>query len=241
MDELTQIKMRMFGMWCGVASMLCLFFGWGLVPGFFPPPISPELTADQIATLFQQDTTRIRVGMILLMIGAGLYGPFAAVVSQYMMKVERRPGMLTMTTVMSGAGNMVLTFYPAIFWLTAAYRPERPAELIYLMNDMGWLQFAGGIMLFVGLPFCIIAAAFLDKSPNPVFPRWVGFLNIWFLLGTFPNQLLFFFHRGPFAWNGLFGLWVPAIVFGVWFTVLCICLRNAILRDLKEVTHAATS
>ena len=46
MDELSQLKLRMFGVWSGILSMLLLFFGWGLIPGFFPPPISPELPAD---------------------------------------------------------------------------------------------------------------------------------------------------------------------------------------------------
>jgi hypothetical protein len=126
---------------------------------------------------------------------------------------------------------MILTFYPAIWWLVAAYRPERPAELIYLMNDLAWLQLIGGVTVFFPLPGSIAVAAICDSSVNPVFPRWVGFFCLWVIVLIVPDQLIFFFHSGPFAWSGLFGLWIPLAVFGAWFLVIFQLLRKAALRE----------
>jgi hypothetical protein len=45
------------------------------------------------------------------------------------------------------------------------------------------------------------------------------------------TQLLFFFHKGPFAWNGLFGVWIPVVVFSGFFLVNFVVLRQAVLRE----------
>ncbi|MET0658172.1 MAG: hypothetical protein ABW110_08465, partial [Steroidobacteraceae bacterium] len=156
---------------------------------------------------------------------------FAAVVSYYLSRVEGGFGMLSGSALLGGAGNMVLTFYPAIWWLVAAYRPERPAEITFVFNDMAWLQFIGGVSMYDALPLSIAVAAFCDKSPNPIFPKWLGYFNLLVVVLLLPDQLLFFFHSGPFSWAGIFGLWLPLTVFGAWFIVNFAVLRGVILRE----------
>jgi hypothetical protein len=46
-----------------------------------------------------------------------------------------------------------------------------------------------------------------------------------------PDQLIFFFYTGPFAWNGIFGFWIPLTAFGGWFVLTFVLLRKAILRE----------
>ena len=146
-------------------------------------------------------------------------------------RIEGGAGVLTYAFLLGAAGNMVLTFYPAIWWLVAAFRPDRGAELIYLMNDMAWLQFLGGITMYLAMPFSMAVAAFCDDSANPVFPRWSAFANFWLVVILVPDQLLFFFHNGVFAWNGLFGLYLPIVGFCGFFILSFFLLRSAILRD----------
>lgn len=82
-------------------------------------------------------------------------------------------------------------------------------ELIYLMNDQSWLRFIGGVTMFLGLPIVCAIAAFADGRERPVFPRWFGYYNAWAVVLVIPDQLLFFFQAGPFAWNGRRGVqWV---------------------------------
>ncbi|MBB3600588.1 hypothetical protein FHT40_000221 [Mycolicibacterium sp. BK556] len=242
MDALTKSRVQMAGAWGAIGYLVLLFLGWGAVAGFLPPT-PPSAGAEHVAALIQSDHTRIRIGMVLVMLAALVFIPYAAAAAHYVARIEGGAGILTYTLLLGAAGNMALTFYPAIWWLTAAYRPDRGAEQIYLVNDMAWLQFIGGATIFLAMPLALAIASLCDKSNEPTFPRWFGYANIWIILAVIPDQLLFFFHGGPFAWNGVFGLWIPVVAFGGFFIVCFLMLRRAILRDRAEIVadgrHAA--
>lgn len=230
METGARSSIRLFGAYCGLFYMAGLMIGWALIAGFLPAP-PPTTTPDAIAAIFQADHTRIRIGMIVVMYSAMIFIPFAAAVSMFLARIEGGFGILAGTALLGGAGNMVLTFYPALWWLVAAFRPDRAADLIYVFNDMAWLQFIGGVSMYDALPLAIAVGAFCDRSATPVFPRWSGYFNIMIVLMILPDQLLFFFKDGPFAWNGLIGLWIPVSLFGLWFVVTFWLMRRAILRE----------
>jgi hypothetical protein len=217
--------------WGGYGYIVILVIAFGLVAGFLPPH-RPSWDAAQIADIYRDAPNRIRAGMVLLMIGTFCCLPFTAVLCRTIARIEGGPGPLTYAVLMGGIGNAVLTFYPAIFWLVAAYRPDRPDALIYLMNDLGWLQLIGGATLFWTMPICTGIASLCDGSPDPVFPRWSGYTSIFLFLCLVPDQLLFFFHSGPFAWNGLFGIWLPLISFAAWFFMTSALMLRAIGRGI---------
>lgn len=237
MNENDKSSIQMFGAWCAVAYLAAVFGGWGLVAGFLPAT-PPSHNAEQIWALFQSDHTRIRIGMLIVMLAALIFIPFAATMAQFIARLEGGAGTLTFIFLLGGAGNMALTFYPSIWWLTAAFRPDRAPELIYLMNDMAWLQFLGGVTIYLAMPFAITVAAFCDRRPEPAFPRWCGYANAFLAIMILPDQLLFFFHKGPFAWNGIFGLWIPVVVFSGFFLVNFYVIRLAILRERRALTAA---
>jgi hypothetical protein len=240
MDPLTKSRIQMFGVWCAIGYLAVLFVGWGGVAGFLPPT-APSAGAGQIAALYDSDYTRIRIGMLLVMLAALVFIPFAAVLAQFITRIEGTAGVLTYTLLLGAAGNMVLTFYPAVWWLTAAFRRDRAAELIYLMNDMSWLQFLGGVTMYLAMPLSVMVASLCDKSTDPVFPRWCGYANGWMALTILPDQLLFFFKKGPFAWNGLFGIWIPVVVFSAFFIINFVVLRRAVQRDRARVLGSLES
>lgn len=232
MNEHAKAKVDLFGVCCGIAYLFAVFGGWGLAAGFLPAT-PPAFDAAQIQALFQSDYTRIRIGMLILMFAALIFIPFAATMARQLARIEGGVGTLSLIFVLGAVGNMVLTFYPAVWWLTAAFRPERAAELIQLMNDMAWLQFLGGISMYLAMPLAVTAASLLDSSADPIFPRWCGYANAWLAVLILPDQLLFFFHEGPFAWNGLFGLWIPVVVFSGFFLVNCYVLHQRLRRELR--------
>jgi hypothetical protein len=238
MDLLTKSRIQMFGVWCGIGYLVVLFAGWGGLAGFLPPT-APSAGSGQIAVLYDSDFTRIRIGMVMTMFAALVFIPFAAVMAQFIARIEGTPGVLTYTFLLGGAGNMVLTFYPPVWWLTAAFRPDRPADLIHLVNDMAWLQFLGGVSMYLAMPLAVMVASLCDKSAQPVFPRWCGYANGWLALTILPDQLLFFFQKGVFAWNGLFGIWIPVVVFSAFFIVNVVVLRQAILRERSQLLAAS--
>jgi len=229
----------MFGVRCAIAYILMLLLGWGLIAGFVPP-IHPNAGALDVAAQFRADHTRICIGMIVIMFSALVFIPFGAVLTHFVQQVEDGAGVLTYCVLLGCAGNMILSFYPAMMWLVAAYRPNRDPELVYLFSDAGWLQFIGGATVLLAMPLTVAAAAFLDTSPNPVFPRWAGYLNLWLVLLIVPDQILFLFQSGPFSWNGIFGLWIPVTAFAVWFLTTFQLLREAVLRE-RQQTESPTA
>lgn len=224
-------RVQMFGASSGYWYVLVLLLGWAGIAGFLPPH-RPSADMTDIVAIFQRDLLRIRVGMIFLMIGAALCIPFTAALAQYVARIEGKPGVLTYSVIGGGICNTILTFYPAIFWLVAAYRPDRSPELVYLLNDWAWLQLIGGATIFWPLALAMAFAALCDSSKNPVFPRWSGWAALWIFFVILPDQLLFFFKRGPFAWNGLFGIWLPLAAFGGWFILTSALMVRAMKRGI---------
>ena len=240
LDSATKSKIQMFGAWCAIGYLVLVFTGWGAVAGFLPPT-DPTDNAAQIGQLYEADFTRIRAGMLIVMFAAVVFIPFVAVMAQFIARIEGGPGVLTYTFLLGGAGNMVLTFYPAIWWLTAAFRPERADELIQLMNDLAWLQFLGGVTLYLAMPLTVLVVALADRSDQPIFPRWCGYANGFVGIAILTDQLLFFFDEGPFAWNGLFGVWLPVVFFCSFFIINFVVARQAILRERTGLVPAAAT
>jgi hypothetical protein len=106
-------------------------------------------------------------------------------------------------------------------WAVAAFRPhEISPQTLQVLNDLGWFLF-----VFTISPFClwllaIGLAVLTDRSPEPVFPRWTGYLSLWCALLFVPSGLIAFFKHGPFGWNGLFAFYLPLTVFFVWLMAI---------------------
>lgn len=238
MNETLLRRTNLFGAWCGIFYCIALFGGWWVVGGFFPLH-KPSAGAEEIAAFFRGDMVGIRVGMVIVMWGAAIFMPFAATVADFVSKIEGRVGPLTIITAMAGFGNAVLTFYPPLWWITATWRTgERSAELIYLFNDAAWLQFVGGLALVMPMFLTVGVAALNDKSERPVFPRWAGFASIMAFIMILPDQTLFFFTTGPFAWNGLIAFWIPVPVFCGWFVLIFFLMRRALLRQDHSISSS---
>jgi hypothetical protein len=236
-DAETRSHIDIFAVWCGIGYILMLLVGWAVVAGFFPPP-HPDAGQDEIVALFQRHYIRIRIGMIIVMFGALVFVPFGAIIALQVQKIEGGVRVLTISTIMICIGNMILTFVPAMTWTVASFRPNRDPGVTYALSDMAFLWFIGGAsILLMMIPIAV--AAFVDKGPDPAFPRWFGYLNLWVVLLIVPDQLLFFFHQGPFSWNGIVGLWIPLGVFTIWFVTTFYLLRQAVLGERRarlEVT-----
>ena len=220
------------GAWCVLGYVGCLVVGWWLISGFGPPwfPLA-SYDAAKVAALYQHNHTMIALGMVINLFGAVMFIPWTAVVATFISRIEGGVGVLTIWHIIGGMGNTILTFYPPLWWLVACFRPDRAPDTIRFLNDTGFLQFLGGVAPFVPLQITIALAAFADNSEHPVFPRWAGFFNLLVVLLVLPDQLIFFFYNGPFTWTGLFGFWIPVLVFFVWLVVMFWLLRKAIARE----------
>ena len=219
---------------CAWSGVICvtLFFA-GFVFAGFVPPLSPSLSVEEVVAHYQQHTTGIRIGMGIMLISSAFYAMFTAVISGQMRRIPGLSPTVVYTQLACGAFASLTFLMPAIFFLVTSYRPERSPELTYLMNDLSWIMLVIPWMPFMPQNFAFAFAIFSDTRPTPLFPRWLAFLNIWAPISFTPAILLPFFKSGPFAWSGLFVIWIPAFIFIIWFVLTSIMLSKAI--DQKQI------
>lgn len=77
------------------------------------------------------------------------------------------------------------------------FRPERPAELTKLVNDLSYVMLILPWPPIFGQLGALVVAIFHDRSAAPVFPRWLGFVNLWVALLLLPASMIIFFKTGP--------------------------------------------
>ena len=230
---LRQPKLQMFGAWSALIYCVLFGIGWTIAMGVMFPPISPSADEATVVALIQNNIVTIRVCMIFIMFAAMFMIPFAGVLGSQICRIEGGVGMLTITVILGTFSNAIFTFYPPLWWLIASFRPERLGAITYFLNDAAWLQFIGAVSLFITMVMAQAIAAFIDKSEDKIFPRWSGYFCLWVFVLQLPVSFIFFFHSGPFAWNGVIGFWLPAIVFFIYFLVTFHLIRSYIKRQIK--------
>lgn len=224
--------------WSGILFTFLFMIGFWPVSHFVPPH-HPTASAADIAAIYQQNTSLIRLGLLLMMTSSGFMSPFIAAISIQMKRMEGSPHILTYTQLSSGTVGVLFLILPCVIWTVAAFRPERDADLILLLNDLGWFVFLMPFTSFIVQNFAIGFAILGDKSAAPVFPRWVGFFTLWTAVLFIPGGLITFFKTGPFAWNGLFAFWIPLNVFFGWYLVIFAYMRKGIIQQAITAPNRA--
>jgi hypothetical protein len=209
------------------------FIGFGLIARFIPPP-SPALIATDIAALYRAHSIRIRVGMQLAMWAGVLCVPWVIAVGLQMKRIEGRVAPLAYLQIGLGILLPLEFIVPLYFFQAAAYRPDRPADVVQALNDLGWLPFTGLVYTVVAQAIVFGLAALSDKRTNPVFPRWAGYFSICCGLLMAPASLDVFFTGGPLAWNGAIAWWVLLVAFFVWLVGLTVVTYPAISSQESE-------
>ena len=95
-----------------------------------------------------------------------------ALIPILMLIVERMRGMAHRTPVLrycviGVAGAAPIAFLTStVFWLIAAFRPDRAPELTQLCNDLAWITFTCGVPFLVALcVFLAVAISFDAAGP----------------------------------------------------------------------------
>lgn len=224
------IRNQLWCTWSGVIFLILFALGWGLIARFVPPP-APAMSAAEIADFYRQNTQMIRLGLVITQVSCIFLPPWVAALSVQMRRIEGGSPVLAYTQLISGLAAMLVILNSTLIWGTVAFRPERDAELLLLINDLGWLIFTMTFAPFSTQGMAIALAIFSDKGAVPVFPHWLAYFNLWTATIFLPTGLILFFKSGPFAWNGLIGFWVPVGVFGAWFVVMTVFMFKALKRQ----------
>ena len=65
-----------------------------------------------------------------------------------------------------------------LFWLLAAFRPERDPQLTLLFNDLAWVTFSTQVGFLIAQSVILALAIYLDRQERPVFKPWVAHFNL---------------------------------------------------------------
>jgi hypothetical protein len=209
-----------------------------LFPGFVPP-MSPKASAAEVAAFYSENLSRVRYSMIL-------FNWFCvALIPILMLIVERMRHMAHRTPVMrycviGVAGAAPIVFLTStVFWLIAAFRPDRSPELTVLYNDLAWITFTCGVPFLTALCVFLALSIVYDRQERPVFPRWVAQFNVVIAIALVPAGFAGLTLTGPFAWNGFVSFWVRNTAIALWIVVMAVALRGAMARDRAAVGAAA--
>jgi hypothetical protein len=209
-----------------------------LFPGFVHP-MSPRESAQDVAAFYRDHTARIRYSMILLNWFC------VALIPLLMLIVERMRGMAHRTPILrfcmiGVAGAAPIAFLTStVFWLLAAFQPERAPELTQLLNDLAWVTFTCGVPFLVAQCGFLALAVALDRQETPVFPRWVGRFNVLIAIALVPAAFAGLTKTGVFAWDGFVSFWVKNVAIALWIVVMSVVLARAIEGDHRAAEAAA--
>jgi hypothetical protein len=213
--------------WSGVALVVSLVVAQGFLMHFIPPP-SPALGAREIAQMYIDRKLPIRFGTLIECIGFTFYLTWSMSIVFFMRKMERGMPILSYTAIANAGGGYVFFLLMPITWAVLAFRPETldPAFL-QIANDFVWFVFILSWPPFALFMVLIAIAVLTDKSPEPVFPRWVGYLNVWTAVLIVPAGLIEFFKTGPFAYDGVISFWFVWLVFFGWIMGMAAVVMRA--------------
>lgn len=211
-----------------------------LFPGFVHP-MSPAMSAQEVADFYRdpQNLPRIRYGMIAFnWFAVGLIPILALIVVQIRRMAHRTP-IFSYAILACAAGGPTIFLMANLFWLLAAFRPERDPELTLLLNDLAWVTFSSQVGFLIAQSVILALAIHLDRQERPVFPRWVAHFNLAVAALLVPAAFTGVALSGPVAWDGLLTFWVRNAAIALWIAVMAVVLARAIGRQRAEDAAAA--
>jgi len=224
------IKAQWVSLWTGPVVGLVLLVAAVAFPGF-RPPMSPTMPADQVASFYADHTSWIRFSQATFNLCGILILPFFMVIVVQMKRMKNQSHVFAycyLTAVVSGATIFALS---NIFFLVAAFRPDRSPDLIMLLNDLAWIVLIAPVGMVVSQFVLLALAVYFDDRTDPVFPRWVGHFSLITAAAMVPAAGAAVFRTGPLAWDGLLSFWLRNGAFAVFVIVMFFVLRTTLQRQ----------
>lgn len=231
--EMNTTALKVF-LWSGVVLVAALIIAQGLIMGFIPG-ISPSLSAEEVAKIFIERKDAILMGALLQCITWCFYGTWAIPIVLFIRKMERMP-IFTYASLVNVGGGWVFFILIPMTWAVIAFRAETlPPAIIQIMNDWVWFDWLYTWPSFSVWMFIIAAAILNDHNVPTLYPRWVGFYNLWSGVLIFPAGMIGFFKKGPFAYDGALSFWFAVVVFFGWMVVMTLTTFKVVNNEDKRL------
>ena len=219
--------------WTGPAMVLLWLGAFVFIAGFIPPS-APSDTATEVVLRYTRDHNAIKLGMVISMLGSALLVPWAVAISGQLRRIDGAKALADVQMV--SCALLSLEFITPIgVWMAAAFRyDDRAPDVTQALHDLGWILFVTVIWSMWIQLLAIGAAILIDRSPEPVLPRWLGYLQIWVAILVLPAGIVLFFKNGPFAWNGLVGIYLPLVAYVIWIIATTVVVDRALVRQIAQ-------
>jgi len=219
---------------CGPLFLVAYFGCWGLM-GLCVPPLAPSLTADQIATIFRDNASQIRFGMVGAMTFAPAYMAWGLGISKLIETLEGDNRVLSVLQLWGAGLTVVPVYMCCVFILAGTYRVEElDPKIIQLLYDMSWLTISVCYSVTT-LQMIAMGVAFLyDRRAVPLMPKWLCWYSIWGGMMFIAEDLMPFFKTGPFARNGILNFWIEYGIYFFYMIFVTVYMFRAVKRLAQE-------
>jgi hypothetical protein len=255
LPKTANIKTQLISLWTVPTFGLVLLIAFLAFPGFFPP-MSPNMSADQVAAFYAQNRGMVWFSMITFNICGMMLLPLFMVIVVQMKRMATQSHIFAYCYLTAAVSGATLFALADIFFLVAAFRPGRNPELVMLLNDMAWIILIAPVGALVAMNLLLAVAIHYDTgglgaplarrvgregsdrgmgaAPNPVFPRWVGYYSLATGLAMAPAVGAAIFTSGPLAWDGAVSFWLRNGSFALYVLVMFFVLRSVVHRQAVE-------
>ncbi|QFS92248.1 hypothetical protein FIV07_15905 [Mycobacterium sp. THAF192] len=224
--------------WTLPAVALIWISAFFLFPGFLHP-MSPTMSADEVAGFYRDEAARIRYSMILFnWFGVGLV-PVVVLLALQVRRMAHRTPILSYSLIACAGGPPALFLIANMFWLLGAFRPDRAPELTMLFNDLAWITFSVMVSYLIAQCLLLALAIYWDRNETPVFRPWVAHFNVATAVAVMPAAFTALALDGPFAWDGLLSFWLKNIAIATWIIVMGVVLGQTIMRQRRSAEQVS--
>jgi hypothetical protein len=229
-----RLSAQLVSLWLAAVFGVILLAAFLLFPGFFPP-MPPDMTAQQVAAFYVRHQAMIRLSMVTVNFCGIMLMPFFMVIVYQMKRMATPTQVLAYAYLSAVVGGATLIALADLFWLVAAFRPDRDPQLTQLLNDLAWIVFTVPVGMIIAQLLTLAFAIWLDAGPRPVFPRWVAAVNVVVAVAVAPSAFAAVFHSGPLAWNGAVSFWLRVCAYALYVAVMFAVVYAAVLREAEGV------
>lgn len=231
--EASGLRAQWVLLWSGPAVAIVLVALFVTFPGFFPP-MSPAMSAAQVAQFYDAHRAWIRLSMIGFNLCGIMIIPFLVLIVGQMKRMSTQSHVFAYVYLASVVCGATLFALSNILFAVAAFRPNANPVIVQALNDMAWFVFIAPIGMLVTQFAMLALAVYFDRGSNPVFPRWVGHFAVATALAMAPSACATVFMTGPLAWNGVISFWVRNGAFALFVFVMFFVLRTALYRQAVD-------
>lgn len=223
LDRRTTFTLRLCG-WSAFMA-IAVAFGGLVMAGVLPFPLGPDSTRQEVVAFYSGGTLTV-MGLGIASVGLGLVGLPVAGITFVMWKSEGDNPVLTLIQMVFGVITVACLMFPMMVMAVTAFRPGRSAELTMMFNDISWLMFIFPIVPFIAQNVAIAAGALTAR--RKLFPRWIGYFNLWVGFTFSFDVMTLAFRDGPFSWNKLLILWLALTSYSLWVLVMGYAILKAV-------------